>query len=337
MDIVTIQDVGTALAILASEVSEGTAREIGKDLWKKAKSVFTWSRPPEELSPEEIKATVDEQLDQQPDLAPKLTDLLPQLTELLKESGHITTTTLTGKNVLTMDGVQVGGDFHFHAAAETAPANTAEATQSPAPDPEPIPESEVFPDREAGKPPAACLIPYSRNRNYQDREPSVDDLRKALREEGAAIVQAVHGQGGVGKTQLASEYVYCTAIDGTDYDVAWWLDCGLADDDRSPNPTGEPPALAAGFVALAAKLPLPDKVKNADDQQEIIDAVRGWLEMNDGWLLVFDNVVEEAHLRPYLPQASRGHVIITSRSSHWSMSVAALQVSPTWPAIFCSN
>ena len=221
MDIVTIQDVGTALAILASEVSEGTAREIGKDLWKKAKSVFTWSRPPEKLSPEEIKATVDEQLDQQPDLAPKLTDLLPQLTELLKESGHITTTTLTGKNVLTMDGVQVGGDFHFHAAAETAPANTAEATQSPAPDPEPIPESEVFPDREAGKPPAACLIPYSRNRNYQDREPSVDDLRKALREEGAAIVQAVHGQGGVGKTQLASEYVYCTAIDGTDYDVTW--------------------------------------------------------------------------------------------------------------------
>jgi tetratricopeptide (TPR) repeat protein len=324
MDVVTIQDVGIALAILASEVSKGTAKEIGKDLWVRAKSLFTWTRNPEELSPDEIRVTVEEQLQQQP-------DLLSQLTELLKQSGHVTTTTLNGKNVLTMDGVQVGGDFHYHAQSESAAAKDGHAVEPSAAVSEPVPESEFFADREAGKRPAASNIPYSRNRNYQDREPSVDDLRKALREEGAAIVQAVHGQGGVGKTQLASEYVYCTAIDGTDYDVAWWLDCGLTDNDRSPNPTGEPPALAAGFVALAAKLPLPDKVRNADDPQVIIDAVRGWLEMNDGWLLVFDNVVEEAHLRPYLPKASRGHVIITSRSSHWSSAVAALPVSPFEP------
>jgi tetratricopeptide (TPR) repeat protein len=231
---------------------------------------------------------------------------------------------IKGKKVVSLDGTSVAGDFHLT-------INGKDSDSSQVSEPASNLESEFFPDREAGKRPVACLIPYSRNLNFQDREPSVDDLRKALREEGSALVQAVHGQGGVGKTQLASEYVYCTAIDETDYDVAWWLDCGLTDDDRSPHPTGEPPALAAGYVALAAKLPLPDSVKNADDPQEIIDAVRGWLEMHDGWLLVFDNVVEEAHLRPYLPQASRGHVIITSRSSHWSSSVASLQVRPFEP------
>jgi len=231
---------------------------------------------------------------------------------------------IKGKKVVSLDGTSVAGDFHLT-------INGKDSDSSQVSEPASNLESEFFPDREPGKRPVACLIPYSRNLNFQDRDPSVDDLRKALREEGSALVQAVHGQGGVGKTQLASEYVYHTAIDGTDYDVAWWLDCGLTDDDRSPHPTGEPPALAAGYVALAAKLPLPDSVKNADDPQEIIDAVRDWLEMHDGWLLVFDNVVEEAHIRPYLPQAGRGHVIITSRSSHWSSSVASLQVRPFEP------
>ena len=192
--------------------------------------------------------------------------------------------------------------------------------------------SEFFPDRLPGVRPFACNVPYSRNRNFEDREPTVGDLRKALLDDGKAVVQAVHGQGGVGKTQLAAEYLHREAIDGTAYDVAWWVDCGLTDDDRGSS-SGEPPALASGYAALAQKLPLPDEIKNAERTQDIVDAVRDWLETHDGWLLVFDNVVEERHIRSYVPKSSSGHVIITSRSSQWSSSVTPLQVEPFEPDV----
>jgi hypothetical protein len=155
----------------------------------------------------------------------------------------------------------------------------------------------------AGDLPAIWNVPHHRNRNFTGRSQLFADLRQALTAEKAAALtqtQAVHGLGGVGKTQLALEYAYRHAAD---YGLVWWL--------RSEAPA----TLAADYADLATALDLPEK--KAQEQDAIIKAVRQWLAHHSGWLLIFDNASQAQDLLPYLPQAPTGHVIITSRHPHW--------------------
>jgi tetratricopeptide (TPR) repeat protein len=162
----------------------------------------------------------------------------------------------------------------------------------------------------ATKPAAAVWnVPQARNPNFTGREEMLAELRAALASgQAAALTQAIHGLGGVGKTQLAIEYAYRHRAD---YSVVWWV--------RAE----EPAALAGDYAALAAALDLPQK--EAREQAVIVEAVRRWLEANTGWLLVFDNAGEPADVRGYLPQFG-GHVIITSRNPAWGAVARPLGV-----------
>jgi tetratricopeptide (TPR) repeat protein len=106
--------------------------------------------------------------------------------------------------------------------------------------------------------------------------------------------------GGVGKTQLAVEYIYRHMAD---YRVIWWI--------RSEELT----TMAADYACLAVDLNLPEK--DSTDQTEIAKAVKRWLEHNQGWLLIFDNAQNPGEIRNYLPLGGAGHVIITSRNPLW--------------------
>lgn len=141
-----------------------------------------------------------------------------------------------------------------------------------------------------------------RNPDFAGREEQLRSLRDSLVEGGtAALTQAITGLGGVGKTQLAIEYVHRHR---DDYEVIWWV--------RSE----EPAQIAEDFGALARALDLPEK--GEQDQRVVIQAVRRWLESNDGWLLVFDNAPNIEGLKEYRPGGGRGHVIITSRDPDWA-------------------
>ncbi len=165
-------------------------------------------------------------------------------------------------------------------------------------------------------------VPHPRNPNFTGRSHLLAALRHSLTNGGhaaltnggfAAPTQAVHGLGGVGKTQLALEYAYLHA---PDYEIIYWV--------RSE----EPAQLASDYAALAGPLTLPEK--DAPDQTAIIAAVRHWLEHNDGWLLVFDNAPHADALPDYLPHGGPGHIIITSRDPNWGSVASPLEV-PTWP------
>jgi len=157
------------------------------------------------------------------------------------------------------------------------------------------------PPRFPGALPAIWNVPHRRNPNFTGRESLLEDLRKALTAgHAAAVTQAISGLGGVGKTQLAVEHAYRFA---SDYDLVWWI--------RSEQAA----SLSSDFAGLAAPLSLPEK--DAADQNAIIAAVQRRLGQISGWLLIFDNAVDPAGLRDYLPRAANGHVLITSRNPNW--------------------
>jgi hypothetical protein len=65
----------------------------------------------------------------------------------------------------------------------------------------------------------------------------------------------------------------------------------------------------------------------------IIRDVRGiflfsflWLEQNGNWLFIFDNAQEPEDVRTYLPRASIGHVLITSRHQAWEKLCSSLSI-----------
>lgn len=125
-------------------------------------------------------------------------------------------------------------------------------------------------------------------------------LDAALATPGGAVVQALHGLGGIGKSTLAAHWV----ADRTQHCPAWWI---TAD---------SPAALDSGLAGLAAALE-PDLTKSLHQQQLRDWAVR-WLAAHDNWLIVLDNVSDPADLKPLLAVAGNGRFLITSRrSSGW--------------------
>ena len=158
--------------------------------------------------------------------------------------------------------------------------------------------------------PGIWNVPHLRNPNFTGREDLLTQLRDKLGSgEHAAVTQAISGLGGVGKTQLAIEYAYRHTAD---YELVWWVH------------SEDPATLASDYARLATALGLPEK--DAQRQEEAVEAVRRWLERHAGWLLVFDNVPGSEDVRDYLPRGSTGHVTITSRNPAWGGVASPLSV-----------
>jgi tetratricopeptide (TPR) repeat protein len=149
--------------------------------------------------------------------------------------------------------------------------------------------------------PAIRNVPLAPTPDFTGRVEEMDKLRQLFdtRVTGTAIV-AVHGLGGVGKTQLALRYARTYAAE---YDVVWWI--------RAEQPS----TLAADFADLAAALRL---VGRGDaNQSAAIAAVKHWLSRSARWLLVFDSVRDPRDLDAYLVPGSLGQVLVTSRHASW--------------------
>ena len=61
----------------------------------------------------------------------------------------------------------------------------------------------------------------ARNLTFTGRDDLLAGVREQLLAGHATVVQALHGMGGVGKTQLAAEYAHRCA---ESYELAWWID-----------------------------------------------------------------------------------------------------------------
>lgn len=147
-----------------------------------------------------------------------------------------------------------------------------------------------------------------RNPAFVGRDAALAAVRERLGSDAAAVVQALHGLGGVGKTQLAIEYAHRYA---DSYDLVWWVNAE------------QPSLIGDQYAALAGELGL---VGPHADTASAVSAVRGHLRGHSRWLLILDNAESPADIRDWLP-AGPGHILITSRNPGWSELAAHVEVN----------
>ncbi|RSM34661.1 tetratricopeptide repeat protein [Amycolatopsis balhimycina DSM 5908] len=117
---------------------------------------------------------------------------------------------------------------------------------------------------------------------------------------GRAVVVAVHGLGGVGKSTLAARFA---ELHTDRFSLAWWA---TAD---------SPAAIETGLGELAAALAPETAVLPSEQRVEL--GVR-WLATHEDWLLVLDNVTSPQDVADLLSRVRTGTVVITSRQrSGW--------------------
>jgi tetratricopeptide (TPR) repeat protein len=151
-----------------------------------------------------------------------------------------------------------------------------------------------------------------RNPNFTGRGELLESLHQRLTAGTTAVLpEALHGMGGVGKSQLAVEYVYRHQAD---YDLIWWIPA------ERPAQIGQ----ALGELARRLNLPVGAEVNAA------VPAVREILRTGrpyTNWLLVFDNAESPEAVRPFFPTGGPGCILVTSRDPRWATIARTLEVN----------
>ena len=136
-------------------------------------------------------------------------------------------------------------------------------------------------------------VPVAHNPFFTGRQKEMEDLRAVLASGGRA---ALTGMGGVGKTQVATEYAH---FHRNEYQAVLWV--------RAASPD----VLISDFVALATLLDLAQKEER--EEKLVVAAVRRWLENETRWLLILDNAEDLGLIPQFVPVAAKGHVLLTTQ------------------------
>lgn len=146
-----------------------------------------------------------------------------------------------------------------------------------------------------------------RNPGFTGREDLLAGTRRALTHGDRAVVQALHGMGGVGKTQLAVEYAHRFA---DNYNLVWWVAAEQTE------------LIAEQFAALADALGCQPPSGGPTGLRR---AVSTGLRARGSWLVIFDNAEDVERLARWLPGGG-GHVLITSRTRGWAEIAVTVEV-----------
>ncbi|UKZ63730.1 uncharacterized protein TrAtP1_004954 [Trichoderma atroviride] len=158
---------------------------------------------------------------------------------------------------------------------------------------------------------AIRLIPYPRNEDLIHRPDLVDKLNTLLPYPSAiSHSAALWGLGGSGKTQIALNYAYQRCADPS-CSVLWVH----ADTEAT---------FSQDYKTIARKL----QINTSLSDQDLLEAVRNGIEALPNWVLIVDNAddlklfgvgqtsEQRKSLLQYIPQASTGTVLWTTRDAH---------------------
>src|SRR5690242_12238920 len=152
----------------------------------------------------------------------------------------------------------------------------------------------------------AWTIP-ARVAGFTGRTELLANLGEALKSAGPAVVHAITGMSGIGKTAAAIEYAHRHY---DEFDIAWWV--------SAENPGLIPERLAELAVAL-------DLTTATTPVEAGVARILAELAWRDRWLVVFDNADAPRALSRFLPMGP-GQVLITSRNPAWQGIAPTLEV-----------
>ncbi|MGW6057659.1 FxSxx-COOH system tetratricopeptide repeat protein [Streptomyces sp. NPDC055189] len=199
------------------------------------------------------------------------------------------------------------------ASADVGTRARGGGSMTSAPVPEGIPPQDPpAPPRHAASSPVVWENVPPRNPNFTGRERLLEQLAERLGSGGTAAVlpEAMYGLGGIGKSQLAVEYVY---VHQSKYDLICWISSERAS------------GIINGLAQLAPRLGISHGPEARTTVPAVLDALRRGTPYSR-WLLVFDNADNAEALAPFLPNSRLGTVLITSRNPHWENVARCLEV-----------
>ncbi|MFJ6812951.1 FxSxx-COOH system tetratricopeptide repeat protein [Streptomyces avermitilis] len=163
-----------------------------------------------------------------------------------------------------------------------------------------------------GSTPATWNAPQ-RNQTFTGRNVILTQVREQLRS-GMSVVlpqpQALTGLGGVGKTQVALEYVHRFMAD---YDLVWWTSAESVDN------------VVASLAELGARIGAPGGEDMALVSRETVQMLARGVPTKR-WILIFDNADNPEQLTRYFPAGGGGHILVTSRNQAWATQGQSLPV-----------
>ncbi|NQY43420.1 MAG: tetratricopeptide repeat protein [Legionellales bacterium] len=163
-------------------------------------------------------------------------------------------------------------------------------------------------------------LPY-RNNKFTGRDGILKKIKNNLDKSNIGIItQPISGIGGIGKTQLATEYSY-RSIENRRYDIILWI---AAESKNSIN---------SSYSTFASKLNINSQGLQPEQlRKNIYNKLLNEFQVNK-ILFVFDNVPQEKNIQQYLtelheqfPINTKLHVLVTSRSQHWTEDVLILNI-----------
>jgi len=170
----------------------------------------------------------------------------------------------------------------------------------------------LFGGQESGSEPIVWGNVPPRNGDFTGRDELLLALEQRLRTQSvtAVLPQALHGMGGVGKSQIAIEYAYRHRAD---YEVVWFI------------PAEQPAQILRSLIDLGERLGLGAGLEANTAVPLVQEALRAGTPYSN-WLLIFDNAETLGTVSPYLPESGTGKVLVTSRNEQWTDIAEALEI-----------
>ena len=208
--------------------------------------------------------------------------------ELMGLLGQIIYIDLVGRDEVSASKILLAGVRHERAKPEMAPAFPESVQHT-------VPKQLSFP----GDLPSIWNVPYPRDPLFVGRDLVLEELHSTLdTRHQVALTSSLEDNdpSNIGILETAVEYVYRYQ---SDYHVILWAHASTRQ------------ALISDFLHIASLLTLLEQC--ALGQDEMVNAVKRWLETHTHWLLVLEDVQDPEVIKTFIPSLNRGSLLLTTR------------------------